>query len=220
MAKSPLERQLEAQMKQEKELANKQKREGERRAREQKKMEREAMIRERAASIVNGQPLIEGFRIMDKTTEEILRCLLACSARKDSHVNFCDDIFPSYVQMSIGLELEKLTQYGMVGGVFVFGNGGMLDLLPPAFSGSTFTVDNSIHQIEQAIDEKGGEDKEELHEVLDEVKELIENIQSSRSIPKQKRLFEKITHHMEKHGWFYGAVIQLLGTAALGLLGT
>ena len=115
--------------------------------------------------------------------------------------------------MSIGLELEKLTQYGMVGGVFVFGNGGMLDLLPPAFSyfeekkaalarqeqhekerqqsiinygnlvfgnvsDSTFTVDNSIHQIEQAIDEKGGEDKEELHEVLDEVKELIENIQS------------------------------------------
>lgn len=73
MAKSPLERQLEAQMKQEKQLANKQKREGERRAREQKKMEREAMIRERAASIVNGQPLIEGFRIMDKTTEEILR---------------------------------------------------------------------------------------------------------------------------------------------------
>lgn len=82
MAKSPLERQLEAQMKQEKQLANKQKREGERRAREQKKMEREAMIRERAASIVNGQPLIEGFRIMDKTTEEILRCLLACSAEK------------------------------------------------------------------------------------------------------------------------------------------
>ena len=38
MAKSPLERQLEAQMKQEKQLANKQKREGERRAREQKKM--------------------------------------------------------------------------------------------------------------------------------------------------------------------------------------
>lgn len=120
MAKSPLERQLEAQMKQEKQLANKQKREGERRAREQKKMEREAMIRERAASIVNGQPLIEGFRIMDKTTEEILRCLLACSAREDSHVIFCDDIFPSYVQMSIGLELEKLTQYGMVGGVFRF----------------------------------------------------------------------------------------------------
>ena len=81
-------------------------------------------------------------------------------------------------------------------------------------------MDNSIHQIEQAIDEKGGEDKEELHELLDEVKELIENIQLSRAIPKQKKLFEKISNHMEKHGWFYGAVVQLLGTAALGLLGT
>lgn len=86
-------------------------------------------------------------------------------------------------------------------------------------SGSTLTVDNSIHQIEQAIDEKGGEDKKELHELLDEVKELIENIQSSRAIPKQKKLFEKISNHMEKHGWFYGAVVQLLGTTALGLIG-
>ena len=192
---------------------------------------------------------------MDKTSEEILRCLLECDSRRDSHVNFSDDIFPSYVQMSVGVELEKLIQYGMIGGLLSFDNGGMLDLLPPAVSyvedkqaaldrqekrelerqqsiinyghwvfgtvsGSTLTVDNSIHQIEQAIDEKGGEDKEELHELLDEVKELIENIQSSRAIPKQKKLFEKISNQMEKHGWFYGAVVQLLGTAALGLLGT
>lgn len=254
MAKSPLERQIESQMKQAKQLADKQRREEEKRAREQKQMEYKAAVRDRAASIVNGQTLVEGFRIMDKTSEEVLKCLLACSGRKDSHVNFSNDIFPSYVQMSVGLELEKLIQYGMIGGLFDFGNGGMLDLLPPAFSyfedkqaaldkqdkrekerqqsiinygnlvfgnvsGSTLTVDNSIHQIEQAIDEKGGEDKEELHELLGEIKELIENIQSSRAIPKQKRLFEKISNHMEKHGWFYGAVVQLLGTAALGLLG-
>lgn len=254
MAKSQLERQIESQMKQAKQIAAKQRREEEKRAREQRKMEYKAAIGDRAASIVNGQPLIEGFRVMDKTAEEMLKCLLECSDRKDAHVNFSDDIFPSYVQMSVGLELEKLTQYGMIGGLLSFDNGGMLDLLPPAFtyfedkqaaferqekhekelqqsivnygnmvfgnvSGSTLTVDNSIHQIEQAIDEKGGEDKEELHELLDEVKELIENIQSSRAIPKQKKLFEKISNHMEKHGWFYGAVVQLLGTAALGLIG-
>lgn len=255
MAKSPFEKQIEKQMKQAKQLADKQRREADKRAREQKRMEHKAAVRDQASSIVNGQPLIEGFRIMDKTAEEMLECLLECSDRKDTHVNFSDDIFPSYVQMSVGLELEKLTQYGMIGGLFSFDNGGMLNLLPPAFtyfedkqaafdrqekhekegqqsiinygnlvfgnvSGSTLTVDNSIHQIEQAIDEKGGEDKEKLHELLDEVKELIENIQSSRAIPKQKKLFEKISNHMEKHGWFYGAVVQLLGTAALGLLGT
>ncbi len=253
MAKSPLERQIESQMKQAKQLADKQRREEEKRARERKQMEYKAAVRNRAASIVNGQPLIEGFRIMDKTAEEMLKCLLECSGRKDSRVNFSNDIFPSYVQMSVGLELEKLIQYGMIGGLWAFENGGVLDLLPPAFSyfedkqaaldrqdkrekerqqsiinygnlvfgnvsGSTLTVDNSIHQIEQAIDEKGGEDKEKLHELLDEVKELIENIQSSRAIPKQKKLFEKISNHMEKHGWFYGAVVQLLGTATLGML--
>ena len=254
MAKSPLERQIESQMKQAKQLADKKRREDEKRVREQKRMEQKAIVRDRASSIVNGQPWIEGFRIMDKTAEEMLKCLLECSDRKDAHVNFSDVIFPSYVQMSIGVELEKLIQYVMIGGLLSFGNGGMLDLLPPAFSyfedkqtaldrkdkhekerqqsiinygnlvfgnvsGSTLTVDNSIHQIEQAIDEKGGEDKQELHELLDEVKELIENIQSSRAIPKQKKLFEKISNHMEKHGWFYGAVVQLLGTAALGLIG-
>lgn len=253
MAKSPLERQIESQMKQAKQLADKQRREEEKQARERKQMEYKAAVRNRAASIVNGQPLIEDFHIMDKTAEEMLKCLLECSGRKDSRVNFSNDIFPSYVQMSVGLELEKLIQYGMIGGLWAFENGGVLDLLPPAFSyfedkqaaldrqdkrekerqqsiinygnlvfgnvsGSTLTVDNSIHQIEQAIDEKGGEDKEKLHELLDEVKELIENIQSSRAIPKQKKLFEKISNHMEKHGWFYGAVVQLLGTATLGML--
>ena len=81
-------------------------------------------------------------------------------------------------------------------------------------SGSTLTVDNSIHKIEQAIEENGGTDKEDLYEILNDVKELIENIQTSRTIPKQKKLFERISDHMEKHGWFYGAVVQLLGTAA------
>ena len=134
MAKSPLERQIESQMKQAKQLADKKRREDEKRAREQKCMEQKAIVRDRASSIVNVQPLVEGFRIMDKTSEEILRCLLECGSRRDSHVNFSDDIFPSYVQMSVGVELEKLIQYGMIGGLLSFDNGGMLDLLPPAFS--------------------------------------------------------------------------------------
>lgn len=86
-------------------------------------MEQKAAVREQASSIVNGQPLVEGFRIMDKTAEEVLKSLLECNGRKDYHVNFSDDIFPSYVQMSVGLELEKLQQYGMIGGLLSFDNG-------------------------------------------------------------------------------------------------
>ena len=117
MAKSPFEKQIESQMRQAKQLADKQRREADKRAREQKRMEQKAAVREQASSIVNGQPLVEGFRIMDKTAEEVLKSLLECNGRKDYHVNFSDDIFPSYVQMSVGLELEKLQQYGMIGGL-------------------------------------------------------------------------------------------------------
>lgn len=259
MAKSALEKQIEKQMKQDKQIADKQRREEQKRMREQQRLARKEAIRQQAASIVNGQALIEGFRIMDATAEEILQCLLQCERICDNQVNFNDSICPEYVQMSIAVELEKLTQYGIIGGVQVYCGGGILNLLPPAFtyfqnkenalelqkkhqeerrmpsiinygdnygnlvfgdvSDSALSVDNSISKIERAIDERGGEDKKELHELLDEVKELVENMETSRSIPKQKRLYQKISDHMEKHGWFYGAVVQLLGTVAMNLLG-
>ena len=71
MAKSSLERQIERQMKQSKQLANKKRR-------EQDKAERRAILKDRAATIINGQPIIEGFRVMDQTAEAILECLLNC----------------------------------------------------------------------------------------------------------------------------------------------
>lgn len=55
-----------------------------------------------------------------------------------------------------------------------------------------------------------------------EVAKTLETPVFSRGIEiltEKKKLFEKISNHMEKHGWFYGAVVQLLGTAALGLIG-
>ena len=255
MGKNPLEKQFEKQMKQAKQLADKQKREEQKTLREQKRIAAKEATRQRASSIVNGQPMIEGFRIMDATAEIVLKALLQKNSDEGMHVDFENDIFPDYVQMSLAIELEKLVQYGMIGGLFCFDNGGMLNLLPPAVSyfsdkenalqkqaesqkqiarsvynnygnmvfgnvaNSHLSVDNSIKDLSDAIDEKGGEDVAVLHEILDEIKELIENIESSRSIPKQKRLAQKITDHASKHGWFYGAVLQLLGTAALSMIG-
>ncbi len=108
-------------------------------------------------------------------------------------------------------EEKKQVSFGSINnyGNMIFGN----------VSGSTLSVDNSVNQIEKMIEEQGGDDKEELLSLLDEVKELVENIQTSRSIPKQKKLFEKISNHLEKHGWFYSAIVQLLGTAALTMIG-
>lgn len=254
MTKSPLEKQLEKQIRQAKHLADKQRREEQRDLREQKRIAEKEAVRQRASSIVNGQPLVEGLRIMDATAEMMLDALLKIKPDEGMHVDFTDDIFPEYTQMSLAVELEKLIQYGMIGGLLCFDNGGMLDLLPPAISyysdkevalksqadskkqtsgsvynnygnmifgdvsNSTFSVDNSIKELSRSIDEMGGDDKAALHETLDEIKELIENIEISRSIPKQKRLSQKIADHASKHGWFYGAVLQILGTATLNMI--
>ncbi len=83
---------------------------------------------------------------------------------------------------------------------------------------SSFSIDNSISDIAQEISEKGGDDAEELKAILDEVKELIENIEDSRHIPKSKGLFQRITGHLDKHGWFYAEIVGLLGTTAMTLL--
>ena len=80
---------------------------------------------------------------------------------------------------------------------------------------SNLSVENTIHKIEHDIDERGEEDSEELRDILSEVKEWIDNIQDSRYVPKNKGLFKKLSNHMEKHGWFYGEVIGLIGSAVL-----
>ena len=123
MAKTQQERLLEKQIKQAKDAQRKQEREA-----------RQAATRDRAASIVNGQPMVEGLRILDETAEEVLRCLLQCDRSDDNMISFEDDIFPRYIQMSSNIELEKLVQYGMIGGLISYDCGGFCYLLPPAIT--------------------------------------------------------------------------------------
>lgn len=85
-------------------------------------------------------------------------------------------------------------------------------------SNSTLSAKHIISEIEKQIEEKGGDDKKELKDLLEEVKELCENIKVNIPLPKRTNLMKKISNHLEKHGWFYGAVVQLLGTAAMAAM--
>lgn len=152
MAKTQQERLLEKQLKQAKDAQRKHEREM-----------RQTAIRERAASIVNGQPLVEGVRIMDATAEEVLKCLLACERGEENRVSFNDDIFPMYIQRSIGVELEKLVQYGMIGGLILYDNGGFGYLLPPALA--------YFENKDRAIKQRDG--LNEMNTIRTELKKLI-----------------------------------------------
>lgn len=134
MPKTQLEKQIEKQIKQQKQLADRQRREEQQAERKRVAEAHKQANRERAATIISGQKIIDGFRIMDQTSEEILQCLLDCEIKENNYINFSNDIFPEYVQMSMGLELEKLIQYGMISNLFSFDNGGSLNLLPKALS--------------------------------------------------------------------------------------
>ena len=102
--------------------------------RETKKLADEEALRLRASSIVNGQETIEGFRIIDVNAEIILKHLLnLCDDIETGHVKFDDEAFPAQFQHGISLELEKLTQYGMLNVYTKWWGGGIINLLPAAF---------------------------------------------------------------------------------------
>lgn len=82
---------------------------------------------------------------------------------------------------------------------------------------STISFDYSFEDIKLRIMKDGAEDKDVMNQLLDETKELIELIQVERRIP-NKGFHKKVSAHMEKHGWFYGAIMGLIGNAVLVLL--
>lgn len=84
---------------------------------------------------------------------------------------------------------------------------------------SPVSIDASIRIIEHRIEDEGGEDKKALYETLNEVKSYIDECQLQKEITKKPGLGARINAHVVKHGWFYGAVLQLLGTAALQYIG-
>lgn len=251
MAKSAIEKAMEKQQREAKKIADKQ-------LREQKRQAQKELNHQVASTIVSGQPIVGGMRIMDTSSEEILRCILsAYDGNENREVKGNDSIIPVAYQNSLSLEFEKLKMYGVLTSVCVYISAvwevvispkgltyfedkaqaeekekvtqkaqisigsivatGSNVILGDAID-SNLSIDNSIQRIEDEIDKKGGEDADELREVLEEIKELLENMKESRHIPKNKGLFSRLSTHLEKHGWFYGEVVGLIGAATMQML--
>ena len=76
---------------------------------------------------------------------------------------------------------------------------------------SSISIDNSVREIQEKINEKGGVDKEELTELLEEFKEILTNIEETRHLPQNKGFLKRLTKNLDQHGWFYAEIIGLLG---------
>mgnify|MGYP005776065363 CR=1 FL=1 len=85
---------------------------------------------------------------------------------------------------------------------------------------SVLKVDRHITQIEKEIEEKtDDDDKENLKEILEDAKEIMENIKNNGVIEKRKGFFKRLTEHANKYGWFYAEIVNLIGTAVLTKIG-
>ncbi|MDF2865757.1 MAG: hypothetical protein K0R72_573 [Clostridia bacterium] len=84
---------------------------------------------------------------------------------------------------------------------------------------SSLTINSSIEKIEKDIDKNGKEDKDELKEILLEVKDYLETIEKTSTVSKNTGLFKRLTKHFDNHGWFYAEVVALIGQVCIKSMG-
>ncbi|MCI9307794.1 MAG: hypothetical protein HFI28_15195, partial [Lachnospiraceae bacterium] len=100
MSKSPLEKAIERQRK------------------EEQKAIRQAQLRDRASAIISGAEIIDGFRVMDRESETMLQAVLEqYDGNGNNYIDFDVDKLPHHLQESVPLECEKLQMYGMISNV-------------------------------------------------------------------------------------------------------
>ncbi len=111
MAKSAIEKALEKQNK-----AN-------------AKAEREAKNRQIAESIIAGQPILFGVRILDSDSEALLNAILSqYDGNDNNHVGFRGDDLPRSLHDSIAIQYEKLKMYGLISSCIPYGNGAIITI--------------------------------------------------------------------------------------------
>ena len=102
------------------------------------KAARDARNRQIAESIISGQPVLYGIRIMDPDAEELLKAILAqYNGNKDNLVSFDGTDLPRSLNESRAVQYEKLKMYGVIASVIPYGNGAIITLSDTA---KTYTI--------------------------------------------------------------------------------
>lgn len=84
-------------------------------------------------------------------------------------------------------------------------------------NGTYVNITNQLYQIQQEINEKGGADSEELLQLLNEVRDLIKRMETTKKIDKNSSTWDKIMDCADQHGWAFGAILSTIGQAILML---
>ena len=84
---------------------------------------------------------------------------------------------------------------------------------------SNFNIDNTFQRLEETIEERAkDEDKEELMNIIQEIKDYIDNINESKVISKNTGLFKRIGKHIQNYQWFYQTVVTVIGNSIMKIM--
>lgn len=119
----------------------------ERQQRAAKRQAQENARQQQAITIVNGQPSINGLRIMDAAAEEVLYAILGKYEENESRsflVDFSD--IPEAYHSSMSLEIDKLKVYGMITNACVSIDGTTRGILSPQALSYFHDKDNALQK--------------------------------------------------------------------------
>lgn len=107
----------------------------EKQQRENQKIAAQEARRQYASTIVSGQPVVSGMRIMDAASEEVFAALLKLyDGNENRYIQGDNSVFPVPYRNSILSEFEKLRMYGMVSSVNLWLSGWEATLTPQGLS--------------------------------------------------------------------------------------
>lgn len=107
----------------------------EKQQRENQKIAAQEARRQYASTIVSGQPVVSGMRIMDAASEEVFAALLKLyDGNENRYIQGDSSVFPAPYRNSIPSEFEKLRMYGMVSSVNLWLSGWEATLTPQGLS--------------------------------------------------------------------------------------
>ena len=119
---------------------------------QQKKQDRENRNRMYASSVVDAQPVVSGFRLMDPEAEKLLTEILnQYNGNENNHVGFRGDNLPRSITENIGVQFEKLKLYGILASVIPYGHGG--GIMTISDTAKTYFSDKEV-ALKQAEEEK------------------------------------------------------------------
>lgn len=125
--------------------------------------------------------------------------------------------------------IKDFSDFGAENFVLTLEPSSLENFVEKATSKSTFTttseqyitennIEKRITAIEKIIEKRGGEEKEDLKALMEEVREVCENLQNHPTLQPRRSLIKRIIEINKNHPWVYSEVVKIFGVTMIKIM--